>query len=66
MNAEQLKLRFESIGARFKALEIQPRWDRCREVLHRDHATIRLNEWHRVIMNTETQSQPLANVAFLD
>ena len=31
-----------------------------------DHATITLPFWHRVIMNTETQSRTMANVAFLD
>ncbi|MHC4219214.1 MAG: hypothetical protein ACYSU7_12255 [Planctomycetota bacterium] len=31
-------------------------------VKHRDHATIRLDGWHRVMMNTETMSR----VAFLD
>jgi len=35
-------------------------------VRHRDHATISLPFWHRVIMNTETQSQTMRNVAFLD
>jgi hypothetical protein len=35
-------------------------------VKHSDHATITLPFWHRVIMNTETQSRTMANVAFLD
>ena len=35
-------------------------------VRHSDHATINLPFWHRVIMNTETQSGTMANVAFLD
>jgi len=35
-------------------------------VRHSDHATIMLPFWHRVFMNTETQSQTMANVAFLD
>jgi hypothetical protein len=35
-------------------------------VRHRDHATIRLPFWHRVMMNTETQSRTMAKVAFLD
>jgi len=35
-------------------------------VRHRDHATITLPFWHRVIMNTETQSRTMRNVAFLD
>jgi len=35
-------------------------------VRHNDHATIALPIWHRVMMNTETQSRTMANVAFLD
>lgn len=35
-------------------------------VSHADHATITLPFWHRVIMNTETQSRTMLNVAFLD
>ena len=35
-------------------------------VRHSDHATIDLSFWHRVLMNTETQSRTMANVAFLD
>jgi hypothetical protein len=33
------------------------------KISHPDHATIRLNGWHRVAMNTESQS---STVAFLD
>ena len=35
-------------------------------VSHADHATITLPFWHRVMMNTETQSRTMANVAFVD
>jgi hypothetical protein len=35
-------------------------------VRHSDHATIHLPFWHRVVMNTETESRTMANVAFLD
>jgi len=35
-------------------------------VRHSDHAPIRLAFWHRVFMNTETQSRTMARVAFLD
>jgi hypothetical protein len=35
-------------------------------VRHRDHATICLQVWHRVALNTETQSQTMTRVAFLD
>ena len=31
-----------------------------------DHAVITLPFWHRVLMNTETQSRTMRNVAFLD
>jgi hypothetical protein len=33
---------------------------------HSDHATIALPFWHRVLMNTETQSRTMRNMAFLD
>jgi len=36
------------------------------KVKHPDHATIRLNGWHRVEMNTENLSRAMASVAFLD
>lgn len=36
------------------------------DVRHSDHATITLPCWHRVLMNTETQSRTMANLAFLD
>jgi hypothetical protein len=36
------------------------------KVWHPDHATIRLDGWHRVTMNTENQSRAMASVAFLD
>jgi len=35
-------------------------------VRHSDHATITLPFWHRVLMNTESQSRTMAHVAFLD
>jgi hypothetical protein len=35
-------------------------------VRHPDHDTIRLDGWHQVIMNTETQSRAMRHVAFLD
>jgi hypothetical protein len=35
-------------------------------VSHADHATITLPFWHRVLMNTETQSRTMRFVAFLD
>ena len=35
-------------------------------VSHSDHATIVLPCWHEVVMNTESNSRTMANVAFLD
>lgn len=35
-------------------------------VRHADHEVITLHTWHRVFMNTESQSRTMANVAFLD
>jgi len=36
------------------------------DVRHSDHETITLPFWHRVSMNTETQSRTMVRVAFLD
>lgn len=35
-------------------------------VRHADHATIVLHDWHRVLMNTESQAASMRHVAFLD
>lgn len=35
-------------------------------VRHADHATITLNDWHRVLMNTESEAKSMRHVAFLD
>lgn len=35
-------------------------------IRHADHKTITLQNWHRVAMNTESQSRAMRNVAFLD
>jgi hypothetical protein len=35
-------------------------------VKHSDHATIYLNGWHRVVMNTENKAAAMRHVAFLD
>ncbi len=35
-------------------------------VRHSDHDTVTLPSWHRVVMNTETESRTMQNVAFLD
>ncbi len=36
------------------------------KVRHADHKTIVLNDWHQVLMNTETQSVAMRHVAFID
>jgi hypothetical protein len=36
------------------------------EVRHPDHATVVLDGWHRVWMNTENQARAMQNVVFLD
>jgi len=36
------------------------------EVWHADHETVVLNEWHRVLMNTEYQAPGARAVVFLD
>ncbi len=35
-------------------------------VRHPDHATIRLRDWHRVVMNTESRASAMRHLAFLD
>ncbi len=35
-------------------------------IRHPDHKTIMLHGWHQVVMNTESQSRAMLNVAFLD
>lgn len=35
-------------------------------VKHRDHATLTLHDWHQVLMNTESNTRQMANVAFID
>lgn len=35
-------------------------------IRHADHATIVLPDWHRVLMNTESQAAAMRHVAFLD
>lgn len=36
------------------------------KVRHADHKTIVLNDWHQVLMNTETQSVAMRHVVFID
>ncbi len=36
------------------------------KIRHADHKTITLDDWHRVLMNTETESVAMRHVAFID
>lgn len=36
------------------------------EITHRDHKTVYLNGWHRVLMNTENRARAMRFLAFLD
>lgn len=36
------------------------------DIRHPDHQTITLHEWHRVLMNTESESRTMSKVAFID
>ena len=35
-------------------------------IRHPDHATLKLPDWHRVVMNTETRARAMQDLAFLD
>jgi hypothetical protein len=56
----------EAAGWRWRVMRRNMRVYARGAVRHSDHATITLPFWHRVLMNTETQSRTMANVAFLD
>jgi len=38
----------------------------CGKVRHPDHKTVKLNGWHRVVPNTESQASSMRHLAFLD
>jgi len=50
----------------WQALRRNPRVYARGKIRHSDHATITLPDWHRVVMNTETETDAMRNVAFLD
>jgi hypothetical protein len=50
----------------WQALRRNPRVYARGRVRHPDHATITLSDWHRVAMNTETETDTMRNVAFID
>jgi hypothetical protein len=51
---------------RWRRMQRDPRAFVRGRVRHRDHATIVLDVWHEVVMNTETRAFAMRNVAFLD
>ena len=50
----------------WRPLRRNPRVYARGRVRHPDHATITLPDWHRVVMNTETETETMRNVAFID
>jgi hypothetical protein len=50
----------------WQALRRNPRVYAKGRIRHPDHATITLPDWHRVVLNTETETETMRNVAFLD
>lgn len=50
----------------WQALRRNPRVYARGTVRHSDHATITLPDWHRVMLNTETETPTMSNVAFID
>ena len=50
----------------WQALRRNPRVYARGTVRHSDHATITLPDWHRVMLNTETETDAMSNVAFID
>ena len=58
----------DSLASRWtwRAMQRDPQVFVCGRVSHADHATLRLNSWHHVLMNTEAESRAQTSVAFLD
>ncbi len=50
----------------WQALRRNPRVYAKGRIRHSDHATITLPDWHRVVLNTETETETMRNVAFID
>ncbi len=50
----------------WQALRRNPRVYAMGRIRHPDHATITLPDWHRVVLNTETETDTMRNVAFID
>jgi hypothetical protein len=50
----------------WQALRRNPRVYARGRIRHPDHARITLLDWHRVVLNTETETEAMRNVAFID
>lgn len=50
----------------WQALRRNPRVYARGRIRHSDHATITLPDWHQVVLNTETETDAMRNVAFID
>jgi hypothetical protein len=50
----------------WQVLRRNPRVYAKGRIRHPDHATITLPDWHRVVLNTETETDTMRNVAFID
>lgn len=50
----------------WQVLRRNPRVYAKGRIRHSDHATITLPDWHRVVLNTETETETMRNVAFID
>ena len=50
----------------WQALRRNPRVYARGRIRHSDHATITLPDWHRVVLNTETETDTMRKVAFID
>lgn len=50
----------------WQVLRRNPRVYAKGRIRHSDHATITLPDWHHVVLNTETETETMRNVAFID
>jgi hypothetical protein len=56
----------ERKGGMFRVMQRDAAVHARGEIRHPDHATVTLNGWHRVLMNTENRASAMRFVAFLD
>ncbi|MEM9481343.1 MAG: hypothetical protein AAGA58_16965 [Verrucomicrobiota bacterium] len=61
-----LRQRPEAKGWGWQTRSVNPRVFARGEIRHPDHKTIKLHDWHEVLMNTENKSRTMRNVAFID